>query len=118
MTKEKFIYDTETVLKFIQFYCEKEHIHDKKNDETVRLYYRDEDLEKEISFNLCEDCEKTFFYSFIKLQECSFEEKPSCRKCPEPCYGKYEWKKVAKIMKYSGMKLGFLKIKKLFKRAS
>ncbi|NLM99553.1 MAG: hypothetical protein GX170_05965, partial [Campylobacteraceae bacterium] len=44
------------------------------------------------------------------------EEKPSCRKCPNPCYEKDRWKLLAKIMKYSGMKLGLLKIRKMFKR--
>ena len=116
MTKEKFIHDSETVLKFIQYYCEHEHSESIKINQTIKLSYNYEDLKTELNYELCEECKSTFHYSYVKLQECPHDEKPSCRKCPHPCYGKKEWKHLAKIMKYSGMRFGLLKIRKIFSR--
>jgi hypothetical protein len=53
-------------------------------------------------------------YSIQRLQNCEHDPKPRCRKCPEPCYDKLQWKKVAKVMRYSGIKLGLLNIKNIF----
>ncbi len=117
MTEEKFITDSETVLKFIQYYCDHQHHNEEKKEETIRLVYDGKDLQRSVHYNLCTECKQTLFYSYIKLQTCPYEEKPKCRKCPKPCYGKYEWKKLAKIMKYSGMRLGLLKIRTMFKRS-
>ncbi len=114
MKNEKFIYDSQTLLRFIQFYCEHEHKKRKKNSTTIKLYYKNRDLKEKLNFELCQECKQTFYYSYVKLQECPHDEKPSCRKCTNPCYGKNEWKKIAKIMKYSGMKLGLLRIRKMF----
>lgn len=115
MTKEKFIHDSETVLKFIQYYCDHKHQENVKTDGDFQLIYRNENLKKGLTFSLCEECKHSLLYSYDKLQTCPQDEKPSCRKCPEPCYEKKEWKQSAKIMKYSGMKLGLTKIKKFFK---
>jgi len=117
MTEEKFIHDSKTVLKFIQCYCDSEHFKTKKSKASIQLNYNDKDINKKIHYNLCEKCEKTLYYSYVKLQECPHDDKPSCRKCPKPCYDKKEWKLLAKIMRYSGLRLGILKIKnKLFLR--
>ena len=117
MTEEKFIDDSHTVLKFIQCYCDSEHYKAQKNKDSIQLNYDNKNLREETHYHLCEKCEKTLHYSYVKLQECIHEDKPSCRKCPKPCYDKEEWKLLAKIMRYSGLKLGILKIrKKLFGR--
>ncbi|WP_321778542.1 nitrous oxide-stimulated promoter family protein [Sulfurimonas sp.] len=117
MTEEKFIHDCKTVLKFIQLYCESEHIKTKKSKNSIQLNYNDKNLNKKIDYLLCKKCKKTLNYSYVKLQECIHDDKPSCRKCPKPCYDKAEWKHLAKIMRYSGLRLGILKIKnKLFRR--
>ena len=115
MTKEKFIYDSETVLKFIQYFCDHKHNDEEKIKDLLRLNYNNEDLHQEITYNLCKECEHTLLYSYEKLQDCPFQDKPSCRKCKEPCYERIQWKKSAKIMKYSGMQLGLVKIRKMFK---
>ncbi len=115
MTKEKFIHDSETVLKFIQYFCDHKHQNKDKIDDALILNYNDEDLNIQINYSLCKECEHTLLYSYEKLQECPFQEKPSCRKCTTPCYDRLEWKRSAKIMKYSGMKLGLVKIRKMFR---
>ncbi len=115
MSDEKFIHDAQTVLKFIQIYCNDKHKDAVKTDGLEKLTYQNRALHVEVKFNLCEECKKTFDISYRNLQECPHSEKPSCRKCPSPCYERPDWKHVAKIMKYSGMKQGLTKLKKFLK---
>ncbi len=114
MTEEKFIDDSRTVLKFIQYYCDHKHKDETRECDSLTLIYNAKDLDVDLYYCLCNECRETLIYSHSRLQECPHEEKPSCRKCDDPCYEKKEWKLLAKIMKYSGMSLGLLKIKKLF----
>lgn len=116
MTEEKFIDDSQTVLKFIQYYCDNKHDQEFRTKETIQLFYKDNDLDESVTYELCQECLGALNYSYSRLQECPREEKPKCRKCDEPCYDKNEWKLLAKIMKYSGMRFGALKIKRLFTR--
>ncbi len=115
MTKEKFVNDTKTVLRFIQLYCDKQHKEVDKLEENLHLIYLDEHLHVEVSYLLCPTCRDTFIYSYKRLQECPHDEKPSCRKCPKPCYEKPMWKQLAKIMRFGGIRLGFSKIRGIFK---
>jgi hypothetical protein len=117
MTKQKFIEDSQTVAKFIQYYCEHEHVDSDKDYQELSLEYGGKCLGVKLELTLCQECNDAFFYSYKKLQECPNEQKPSCRKCKEPCYDKEEWRLLAKMMRYSGMQLGFLKIKKIFTRS-
>ncbi|MFT7004242.1 MAG: hypothetical protein ACJAWW_001599 [Sulfurimonas sp.] len=112
MTEEKFIHDSKTVLKFIQCYCDNEHSKSDKHKESIELCYNNKELNEEVNYSLCERCTETFNYSYQKLQACPHDEKPSCRKCPKPCYDKPHWKNLAKIMRSSGMRFGILKIRK------
>ena len=112
MTEEKFIHDSKTVLKFIQFYCDKEHDKENKHKNSIELNYNNKELNEELHYHLCEACEETFKYSYVKLQACPHDVKPSCRQCPKPCYDKPQWKHLAKIMRFSGLRFGLLKIRK------
>jgi hypothetical protein len=112
MSEEKFISDTQTVLKFIQTYCDCKHAQ-KKTKESLQIAYKNKNL-LHINFELCSTCKETFLYSVARLQECPHEEKPRCRNCPNPCYERSRWKELAKIMRFSGMKLGLIKLKKVF----
>ena len=116
LSEDKFIHDTQTVLKFIQLYCDEKHKDSEKQDGIQHLNYLNKDLHEEINYHLCEACTDTFIYSYKALQKCPHDEKPSCRKCPEPCYDRPRWKHLASIMKFSGMKFGLIKIKKFFKK--
>lgn len=118
LSEDKFINDTQTVLKFIQLYCDDKHQDKKKEDKTQHLSYENKDLHVDVKYHLCETCIDTFLYSYKALQECPHEKKPSCRKCPAPCYDRPRWKKLASIMKYSGMRLGLTKIKLFFSSKS
>lgn len=116
MKQEKFLKDTLTVLDFIQTYCEDKHEKEPKTKERLELVYKGKKI-GECEYDLCVLCKENFLYSYARLKECPHEEKPRCRKCPNPCYEKYKWKEFAKIMRYSGMKKGLLKVKKIFKRS-
>jgi uncharacterized CHY-type Zn-finger protein len=112
MNIEKFENEIETLSKFISIYCNDKHI--EKKEYKLSIIYKKTEFNK--SAILCSECHNILIYGFNRLKECPHEEKPRCRKCPNPCYEKYYWKKIAKIMRYSGMKLGLLKIKSLFKK--
>ena len=107
MTSEKFEKDINTLKEFFEVYCEAKH--DNQTCTKKELIYRNETFEVELY--LCEECLKDIKYSYSRLLECPHEEKPRCRKCPTPCYDKVQWKRTAKVMKYSGIKLGLTSIK-------
>ncbi len=113
MTQEKFTGEIATLKKFFELYC-KGKKHDEVKCQKKHLEFQNETYDYE--FDLCDDCFKLLEYSILKLEKCPHDTKPRCRTCATPCYEPYQWKKVAKIMKYSGMQLGMLKIKNLFKK--
>lgn len=107
MTIEKFETEIETLKRFYELYCKDKH--QNQNLEKVELNYKNMDFNLEL--DLCKECLEAINYSFGKLQNCSHEIKPRCRKCPNPCYDKKQWKNTARVMKYSAIKLSLGKIK-------
>ena len=114
MTSEKFIYEVTTVTKFIQIYCDDKHTDAPKKDGAVLHNYKDDKGLVQTQFHLCADCERMLRYAYARLGACPHTEKPRCHHCPHPCYEREMWTNMARMMKYSGMKLGLTKIKKLF----
>ncbi len=111
MTGEKFTGEVATLKKFFEIYCSgKEHTQVKCQKKNVNFQEKDYNFE----FDLCDDCFKLIEYSILKLEHCPHDIKPRCRTCPTPCYEPSQWKKVAKLMRYSGIKLGLSKVKKFF----
>lgn len=107
METQKFKTDVEILKNFFPVYC-----HDKHNNQIKKHYAVNYNLDvSRFQISLCKECHKLISYSLQRLQECPHYEKPKCRKCPKPCYDKQEWKALAKLMKYSGIKLGYIKIK-------
>ncbi len=113
MTQEKLLHDAQILCQFIQFYCDKEHTHLPKKEHHLTIVFQENTL-KILPYCLCFECESLLHYAYSHLKECQQDPKPSCRICQTPCYEKNMWKKMAKVMRYSGMRLGFLKLKKLF----
>jgi predicted amidophosphoribosyltransferase len=112
MKTEKFTTEVDTLKKFYELYC-KDHHKDQKLTKMILEYH----FEKfEYEFYLCDECQELLNYSLDRLKECPHEIKPRCRTCPTPCYEKPQWKRVAKLMRYSGMRFGLLKIKNIFKK--
>ena len=107
MTEKKFYDEIETLQDFIGFYCT-ESKHGKK--EKKELTCKHQNFERHINIELCEECFYHLKYSVERLQNCPHDSKPRCRKCPNPCYEKREWKDLAKIMRYNGVKRAFKKI--------
>ncbi|MBE3605864.1 nitrous oxide-stimulated promoter family protein [Campylobacter sp. RM13119] len=116
MTNEKFAYEVTTVTKFIQIYCTDKHKELPKIKQEKTLTYEGVPDVVSVSYELCKDCEGMLNYSFARLCACPHVQKPRCHTCPHPCYELPMWKRMAKMMKYSGMKLGLNKIKRLFLR--
>jgi hypothetical protein len=111
MKSEKFISEVETLKKFFTIHCKDKH--SLQNSYVRNLKYKNESFN--VDFQLCDECKDLINYSIQRLEECPHDIKPRCRTCPKPCYEKAEWKKLAKLMRYSGIQLGILKIKKFFK---
>ncbi len=114
MTTEKFKSEIETLQKFFTIYCSDKHQGQFKKE--YKIDYKD--LKLRIELEVCEECHNLFEYARDRLLECPHEIKPRCRKCPNVCYEKDRFKQMAKMMRYSGMKLGMTKaaqrLKKLF----
>ena len=105
--EEKFEIEINTLKKFYEFYCKDKH--KDLEEKSFELIYKDKIFS--IKLNLCENCFKNINYSFEKLKTCPHDTKPRCRKCPNPCYEKENWKETARVMKYSAIKLSLGKIK-------
>ncbi len=112
MTQEKFECEIKILDKFFTKFCEDKHNHQDKKAYT--LDYKEKKYSLELC--LCDECHTLINYSFDRLKECPHEIKPKCRKCPNPCYDKPQWKQLAKLMKYSGFQFGLIKIKNIFKK--
>lgn len=107
----KFKEEISTLKRFFEVFCKEKHLDQQKIVKT--FIYKDEKIK--IELNMCPECFEKINYSFDRLLECSHEIKPRCRTCPTPCYGKQQWKETAKIMRYSGTRLGLRKIGKKLK---
>lgn len=107
MTFEKYVIEIQTLKRFYELYCNDKHLNQKSY--TINLIYKEKSVE--LNLHLCEECKEAISYSFERLNNCPHEIKPRCRICPNPCYEKKRWKNIAKIMKYSAIKLSLSKIK-------
>lgn len=112
MDANKFNSEVLTLQKFFQIYCDNNK-HENIKINNVSLTYKNKTFTYDL--NLCEQCYTTISYSFERLKECKYDIKPKCRTCKSPCYEKPKWRELAKIMKYSGMRLGLTKLKSKFK---
>ncbi len=111
MTKEKFKSEIDVLKKFFEFYC-KDH-HSLQEQKNITLSFDNTNFS--LHLDLCQNCLDTINYSFKRLQNCPHEIKPRCRTCPKPCYEKKQWRSIAKIMKYSAIRLGLSKVKQKVK---
>ena len=69
MTQEKIQNDTQTLHRFIQLHCSKEHKDVSKREGVLDVHFRETPLEK-LSYELCEECEVLLHYAYNKLQNC------------------------------------------------
>ncbi|MCP4970230.1 MAG: nitrous oxide-stimulated promoter family protein [Arcobacter sp.] len=108
----KFKDEINTLKKFFEVYCKNHH----NNQQYINksLHYKNEEIQVEL--NLCPECLSKLNYSYERLLECPHDIKPRCRKCPSPCYEKKQWKDTAKVMRYSGVKLGITALNKKIKK--
>lgn len=102
MTRNIYIKNLKNLELFFNYFCEHKHPSIEKK---VLLIKDDAQL------NLCPECEELFNYAHHKLSNCELDPKPKCRECEDKCYSNVDWKKMATVMKYSGMRLGLVKLK-------
>lgn len=110
MTETKIQNEIKTLKYFFTLYCSDKH----KNQVHTQLVEKHNNKEYTLDINICPECSPLLQTAFFNLTKCPHQIKPKCRKCKNPCYDKNDYKKVAKVMRYSGMKLGLLRIKKFF----
>ena len=111
MTFEKYTQELTTLTTFVAHYCRDKHIHVPKRARQIPVCYGGES-DGVIETMLCEECLETVSYGIERLEGCPYDEKPKCRRCSDPCYERPMWKRIAAIMRYSGMKLGMTKLRK------
>ena len=114
MTNEKFRSEIDTLKKFFEIYCHDKHQDRIMHEGNYNIPYNDTFFKLEVT--LCNECNALLSTSIKNLQNCPHNPKPRCRKCPNPCYEKDDWKNVAKIMRYSGTKLGLTKAAQRIKK--
>ncbi len=110
MTFEKYQEELTTLTNFVTHYCQDKHKDFPKKNRSIEVVYAGEQSDP-LEACLCAECTNMIAYGITRLQKCPYEEKPKCRKCSDPCYERPQWKQIASIMSYSGMKLGLTKIK-------
>ena len=109
MTFKKYTQEVTTLTTFISHYCIDKHTDVPTQSRSITLKYTGERANP-LEAPLCDECAEILQYGISRLQGCPFDDKPKCRKCPNPCYERPMWKKLAKIMRYSGMKMGIKKV--------
>ena len=110
MTFEKYAQEVTTLTTFISLYCADKHMDLPKKSHCITLNYAGERADP-FEAPLCNECAETVAYGIARLQGCPFDDKPKCRKCPNPCYERPMWKKLAKIMCHGGIKQGLQKVR-------
>ena len=110
MKFEKYTQEVTTLTTFVAYYCTGKHADVPKKSRSITLKYAGERAEP-LEAVLCDECAETVAYAMARLQGCPFDDKPKCRKCPNPCYERPMWKKLAGIMRYSGMRFGMEKVR-------
>lgn len=104
MQEEELKKQSEILINFLQIYCTNKHEAQEQISINESFIYQDA--------TLCQQCKSLLFYALQRLKACPHDPKPKCRKCKNPCYEPKAYKQMAKIMLYSGFKLGLSKIKK------
>lgn len=110
MTFEKYTQELTTLTTFISQYCSDKHRDLPRKGRSITLKYAGE-REEPLEALLCDECAEILDYGIARLQGCPFDDKPKCRQCPNPCYERPMWKKVAKIMSHTGMRMGLRKVR-------
>jgi hypothetical protein len=104
MDKSHFKDEIKELKRFFELYCHNKH--DEQN--ILEISYGDDMVD---TISLCSKCHSIFDYACDRLKECNIEPKPKCRKCKDKCYSDEIYKQMAKIMSYSGVRLGISKLK-------
>lgn len=54
---------------------------------------------------LCRHCARLLNHGLVRLKNCPYDPKPSCKHCPTPCFSGEYRDFIKLVMRYSGLKL-------------
>lgn len=112
MDTQKYLQEVEVLKRFFTLYCHHNHTTVSKATRSISLRNGANEPES-IEMTLCSECHGLLRYALDRLHACPHDPKPRCRTCPQRCYDKKEWKQMASLMRYSGMMLGMIKVRRL-----
>lgn len=99
--EKKMSKDISILAKFTEAFCRENHKF--KNKEVLNLKGDLGNILNQYNLFLCKDCKKTLLHGSAKRLLCPFNPKPSCKKCPSPCYRNGYREKMKEIMRFSGI---------------
>lgn len=102
-TDRKLRRDLRTLACFIDIYCRGRHGDAERGP--VRLRNIDVEPLHGGPLRLCRACARLAAHAFMKRLYCPYEPKPSCKKCPTPCYAPEYRARIREVMRYSGRRL-------------
>ncbi len=112
MTCEKFKNEIRILIKFFSIYCSDKH----SNQLNKKYEIERSGCKLSVAISLCPQCQELFEYAMDRLKECTQEPKPKCRHCPNNCYDIQHRTRVARVMRYAGVKTGLSKALKLLNK--
>jgi hypothetical protein len=92
------IKDLKLLLNFVRIYCGAKHGNQIGTNIQVESITVKETL-------LCDECAEVARHALAKRRNCPLTPKPSCKKCPVHCYGRYYRAKIREIMAFSGRRM-------------
>ncbi len=101
MDIEKYTSEIAILTRYFDYFCKTNH----QNQTVHEFLHTYKNINFTEHFTLCPQCFEDISYSINRLQNCPHEIKPRCRHCKAPCYEKVYWKRLAKVMIYSSIRL-------------
>jgi hypothetical protein len=95
--------DLQTLVKFVQVYCDCHHGDDSRSAVVLRSH--NVECLTGHAVKLCPDCGKLLAHALVKRSHCPMNPKPACKHCPRHCYHPRYRRMIAEVMRFSGKRL-------------
>ncbi len=96
--------DIKVLSQFIAIYCREHH----RTEVRDAFPIKDGRLRSSLGHKdliLCKDCSKLLHHGIAKLLLCTYDPKPTCKKCKTHCYAPGYREKIREVMRFSGLYL-------------
>ena len=101
--------DTDKLVRFLSMYCKAYHDIREKTSFSFR-YDKLPAVVKE-GPDLCDECAKLLRHAIVMRVLCPLDPKPKCHQCPRHCYRPDYRDRMETVMKYSGPRSLFSRVK-------